>query len=436
MKRLLATGLNAGSDTIVGVVGGKGSYFELEDGRKVLDGSNSAGALGHGHPEIVEAIRKAAEAPAVSEGWFYRERERAAEELIATAFAGEHDWVGAVRFGLGGSEVNDLALSLGQALTGRAAIATRERAYHGLTGLSRDVTVQPHWHGGLSNMHGGVSLAAPCAPVRVISAPTGSMYGARVTGMPQDSAVDMAQRLADVSSVIVDYSQGGVYHDGAYQDQVAAAAQSAGALWIADEVVTGAGRSGRWFAFQGGKSRPDMVTMGKSLAGGGAPIGAVILSRDLVERLDNSSWQAYSTFRGHPVAMACMRAYLRIISRDDVLARVDKLGAMIGQRLVDIARRHPSVARIDGRGFHWTIELHGPHWKNWRADSPTSPIASKVAAHALSRDVVIGTSGEQTSLFLAPSLLMSESELNLLLDVLDESLGLADAAFAESGQAA
>ncbi|MFC0282203.1 aminotransferase class III-fold pyridoxal phosphate-dependent enzyme [Camelimonas abortus] len=427
MKRLLSTGLNAGKDSAVSVTGGKGSWFELADGRRVLDGSNSAGALGHGHPDIVEAVRRAAGEPAVSEGWHYARREQAAEDLINIAFAGEHDWVGAVRFALSGSEVNDLALSLGQALTGRTPVATRERAYHGLTGLSRDVTVQPHWHGGLSHRAGGVAMAPRGAEVRILSGPPGSLYGERVASMPPDDLEAMTRKLAGVSSVIIDYSQGGMYHDGAYQDQVAAAARAAGALWIADEVITGAGRSGRWFAFQGGQSRPDMVTMGKSLAGGGAPIGAVILSKELVERLNDSSWQAYSTFRGHPVAMACVSAYLRVIVRDRVLERVDRLGRVIGQRLVEIARKHPSVARVDGRGFHWTVELHGPHWKDWKADGDAAPVASRVAARALANNVVIGTSGEETSLFLAPSLLMSEDELKLLLDVLDDALAVADA---------
>ncbi|KMO40974.1 aminotransferase [Methylobacterium variabile] len=426
MKRLLMTGLNAGDEAPVAVIGGDGSYFHLDDGRKVLDGSNSGGALGHRHPDIVAAIRRAAEYPACSEGWFWKEREAAAEALIGLAFAGEHDWVGAVRFGLSGSEVNDLALSLAQAVTGRSAIATRERAYHGLTGLARDATVQPHWHGGLSHRDGRVSPCSASAPVRVLSAPLTSAYGERVPLLAQQGEDEMAALLGDVSGVIVDYSQGGIYHDGAYQDQVARAARRAGALWIADEVVTGAGRAGRWFAFQGGESRPDMVTMGKSLAGGGAPIGAVILSRTMVERLDGAAWQAYSTFRGHPLAMACVLATLEVIRRDGLLERVAALEPMMRGNLVAIAEAHPSVARVDGRGLHWTIELHGPHWRDWTAASAGTPVASLVAAAALAEDVVIGTSGEETSLFLAPSLLMSEADLGRLLDTLDRALAVAD----------
>lgn len=435
MKRLLSTGLNAGSETVVEVVGGQGAWFDLSDGRRVLDGSNTAGALGHAHPDMVETLHKVANHPAVSEGWAYRDRELAAEELIDTAFQGETDWVGAVRFGLSGSEINDLALSLAQAMTGRAPIATRERAYHGITGLSRDVTVQPHWHGGLSLMAGGVRPSAPNTEVRILSAPVTSLYGERLADLPPDDDATLAAKLEGTAATIIDYTQGGIYHDGAYQDRIAAAARKAGSLWIADEVVTGAGRQGRWFAFQGGQSRPDMVTMGKALAGGASPIGAVILSKDMVKALDGSSWQAYSTYRGHPVAMAGVRSYLRVVQRDGLIARAAQLGEMIRARMLTIAQAHPSVARIDGRGMHWTVELHGPHWRDWRADTAETPIASRVSAKALEMGVVIGTSGEQTSLFLAPPLIVSDAEIGQILDTLDEALKVADAAMDRASQA-
>jgi 4-aminobutyrate aminotransferase-like enzyme len=432
MSRLLNTSLTTNEGEPVSVVGGEGCWFQLSDGRKVLDGSNSAGALGHRHPDMVETILKSAEFPAISEGWAWKGRSQAAEDLIDIAFEGEHDWVGSVRFGLSGSEINDMALSLGQTLTGRHAIATRERAYHGLTGLSREVTTQPQWHGGLSFGDGRVAVTPPNCPVRVLSAPEGSLYGTRVVQRPAMSQDEMAATLADASSVIVDYTQGGIYHDAQYQDQVAAAAKRSGSLWIADEVVTGAGRSGRWFAFQGGKSRPDMVTMAKALAGGAGPIGAVILSKELTERLKPAAWQNYSTYRGHPIAMAGVSTYLNVIKRDRLLERVAHLEGIIGPRLVEIAQRHPSVARVDGRGLHWTVEFRGPHWQEWTAATTETPIASAVVAAAMAQNVVIGTSGEQTSLFLAPALIISDAEINLLLDVLDHSLTVADEAFERS----
>ncbi|WP_163851807.1 aminotransferase class III-fold pyridoxal phosphate-dependent enzyme [Pseudooceanicola aestuarii] len=426
MTRLLNTSLTTNDAAPVFVVGAEGCWFTLSDGRKVLDGSNSAGALGHRHPDMVETIRKAAEYPAISEGWAWEGRSKAAEDLINLAFDGEQEWVGGVRFGLSGSEINDLALSFSQAVTGRSAIGTRERAYHGLTGLSREVTTQPQWHGGLSRGDGTISPAAPNCEVRTISGPAGSLYGERVVQHAPMSEADMTAVLSDSASLILDYTQGGIYHDATYQDQAAAAARKAGALWIADEVVTGAGRSGRWFAFQGGNSRPDIVTMGKALAGGAAPIGAIILSRDLTDQLDDAAWQNYSTFRGHPVAMAGVSTYLGVLRRDALLDRVAALEPRIAERLVAMAQRHPSVSRVDGRGLHWTIEFHGPHWMGWTAATRETPVASKVVAAAMAQDVSLGTSGEETSLFLAPPLIISDSELDHLLQVLDHALCVAD----------
>ncbi len=430
MSRLLRTGLNAGAEP-PRVVGGEGVYFHLADGRRVLDGSNTGGPLGHAHPAMAAALREAVSLPMVSEGWSWAGRDAAAEALFDIGLTGE-DWAGAVRFCLSGSEANDIALSLAQALTGRQPIATRERAYHGLVGLSRDVTVQPHWHGGLA-APGATRRPFPNAPVRVLPAPEGAAWQSGAAPAP------LAQRLAQApallegtAGMILDYTQGGFYHDAAYQDALAATARAAGSLWIADEVVTGLGRAGRAFAFQAGQSRPDIVTLGKGLGGGSQAVAAIILSKEMVERLRGSAWQNYGTLRGHPIAMAAVSAYLRIMHEEALLARVASLEGLFRQRLVEIAQRHPSVCRVAGQGLHWTIELHGPDWRGWLADTPEAPIASHVASKALSLGAVIGTSGEQTSLFLAPPLIIAEVEAERLLAILDESLALADEVYRQA----
>ncbi|WP_441230557.1 aminotransferase class III-fold pyridoxal phosphate-dependent enzyme [Tardiphaga sp. 215_C5_N2_1] len=434
MSRLLRTGLNAGDSAPLTVVGGEGVYFHLQDGRRLIDGSNTGGGLGHRHPKMVEAIRAAADTPVVNEGWTWIGREKAADDLIGRAFAGEEDWVGGVRFCISGSEANDMALSLCQALSQKTALATRERAYHGLVGLSRSMTVQPHWHGGLAVQAGGSRLPAPMAPVKILPAPDGAIYGAPLSNQPvKDVLADAGTILADTAATIIDYTQGGNYYDGDYQDEVADHAAKANSIWIADEVVTGAGRSGRWFAFQGAKSRPDIVTMGKSLGGGAAAVAAVIVSKKIVEQLKGSSWQNYGTLRGHPISMAAISAYLNVVTEEDILARVRTMEAFFTKRLLEIARRHPSVSRVAGQGLHWTVELHGPDWRSWAADTTENPIASRVAARAMEAGAVIGTSGEQTSLFLAPPLIISEQDAERLLAALDHGLELADQEHARSG---
>jgi 4-aminobutyrate aminotransferase-like enzyme len=124
--------------------------------------------------------------------------------------------------------------------------------------------------------------------------------------------------------------------------------------------------------------------------------------------------------------MAAVSAYLGVVTNEDILPRVRQLEGLFAKRLLEIARRHPSVRRVAGQGLHWTIELHGPDWRAWRADTPEDPVASRVALRALEAGAVIGTSGEQTSLFLAPPLVISADESHQLLDALDHGLLVAD----------
>lgn len=422
--RLLKTSLTSGTAAVPYVTGGEGVWFELAGGRRVIDASNTAAPLGHGHPEIVEAVRAAADAPVVNEGWGWRERDEAADDLVRIAF-GDESWVGAVRFFISASEANDVALALAQAVTGRADLATRERAYHGSVGFARELTIQPQWHGGLAGP--STSRVPPrLARVHAIAAPT----GARVTGQPDPTAgddwVDDAEtKLGQSAAVLLDYSQGGTYHTPAYQDRVTAMCRDAGTLWIADETVTGFGRVGGWFQFQHAESRPDMVSMGKCLAAGGAAAGALVLSTDLLKQIEGSSWQSYSTFRGHPVEVAAIRAHLLVSARDRIFERALGLDASMLARMQEVAAAHPSVSRIDGRGLHWTVELHGPDWRTWRGEE-AEPLASRVAARALDADALIATSGEQTSLFIAPPLIVTEEELDTIFEALHYGLELAD----------
>jgi 4-aminobutyrate aminotransferase-like enzyme len=354
-------------------------------------------------------------------------RESAAEALLETAFAGE-DWVGAVRFFISAGEANDVVLALAQALTGRAVLATRERAYHGGVGFARELTVQPQWHGGVSYRE---RVMAPPRLAEVIELPAPS--GARIAGAEPDREVYLAAleaaapQLGGAAAALIDYSQGGIYHQPYYQDRLAALARDAGTLWIADETVTGFGRMGHWFQFQAGESRPDLVTMGKGLAAGGAPAGAAVLSRDLVERLEDGGWQTYSSYRAHPTQVAATEAHVRVSARDRLWERAAGFDGLMAREMRRLADAHPGVARVDGRGLHWTIELHGPDWREWDGRDP-DPLASRIAARTLEAGVLVATSGEQTSLFVAPPLIVEEDELMAILAAVDHGLELADEA--------
>ena len=427
MKNLVRAGTNPVSAAPAALVGGSGVFLEYADGSRILDASNTGGPLGHAHPAMVEAITTAASFPVVNEGQPWREREAAADELVDIAFAGDDDWVGGVRFGLSGSEVNDIALTLAQAVTGRSPVVARERAYHGLVGLSRDVTVQPQWHGGLSFVDGSVRIPQRGVEVRTIAGPDGTVYSTRGADRIETlTEPALAAALAGSAAVIIDYTQGGRYYDPSYQDRVAAAAREAGTLWIADEVVTGFGRSGSWFAFQGAESRPDLVTLGKPLAGGASPAGAVVLSKDVLEILREAKWQNYSTFRAHPIMIHAVRAHLRVVRDEGLVERAAVLGERLGRMLVELAERHPSVTRVAGKGLHWTVELRGDDWRSWLSNTGERQLTDHVAAEARAHGVAISTSDEATSLFIAPPLIVSDSELEQIVVALDAGLAVAD----------
>ena len=425
--RVISSGLGLGG---IEVVGGSGVWFDLADGRRVIDASNTAAPLGHCHPALISAVTAAAKSPAVNEGWTWADRQRAADDLLEFAFEGEEEWIGAVRFFNSASEANDQALSLAQALTGRSALVTRERAYHGMVGLAREVTVQPQWHGGVSSLHGGWKPAPRLAEVRQLPAPTCGISSpctesGRCTCLPDD----LGPFLGDAAAVIIDYSQGGVYPSPSYQDQVAIAARECGALWIADEVVTGLGRQGRWMTFQRGQERPDIVTLGKGLGGGLAPVAALVLSKQVTEMMRDQSWQSYSTFRGHPISVAALRATVRGIHEQGLVERVASLDATMRSRLTQLASEHPSVERVDGLGLHWTMEFRGGDWRSWHADTDQPTVAGDVVTSALDQGVLIATSAEQASIFIAPPLVISDQELDTVIETLDRALVVADRAW-------
>lgn len=426
-KTLLRTGI---AESAVRVTGGSGARLILDDGREVVDAMTTPAGLGHLHPRIVEAVTAAIRsAPTLDEGWATAEREAAAEALLGTAFAGE-DWAAAVRFGVTGSEINDLALSLCQALTGRKPLVTRDRAYHGLVGLARSVTVQPQWHGGLAFRQGSVQ-APPREDVRILPFPR-SEFGSGVNmsrATVREAFAGANDKLDGAAAVIIDYTQGGCYANPAYQDEVAELAHDAGALWIADEVITGFGKSGGyWFNFQRGEARPDLVTMGKAMGGGTVPAAAVVLSRRVVDMLEDSSWQNYSALRSTDMAAAATRAMIGVVDEEGLVARADELHSRIEKRMRAIAESHPAVTRIDGRGLHWWVDLGTGDWHDWRGAAQETTPADRVAARALEEGALIATSGERDAVLTTFSLVVSDEDVDAALDALDAGLVEADRA--------
>jgi Aminotransferase class-III len=146
-----------------------------------------------------------------------------------------------------------------------------------------------------------------------------------------------------------------------------------------------------------------------------------VISRELFERIEEAGWQSYSSYRAHPIECAAIEAHIRVSARDGLWRRALDLDELLAREMRRLADAHPGIARIDGRGLHWTIEFHGPSWRDWEGHDP-DPLASRIAARVLDAGAMIATSGEQTSLFIAPPLIIQEDELMRVLEALDHGL--------------
>ncbi|HET6448654.1 MAG TPA: aminotransferase class III-fold pyridoxal phosphate-dependent enzyme [Conexibacter sp.] len=405
----------------------RGSRITFEDGRTALDLADSPGLLGHRHPRLVARMRAAVEQPALGESHATREREEAAQELLSFAFA-EEPWAAGVRFCTTASEAIDIALALAQSLSGRSPLVVRECAYHGPVGLAREASTLAPLRGGLAAADGGWTLPPRGAELRTLPAPACAALGEPAGDCHADALAGADALLDGAAAAVMDYGSGAVYPCAAYQDELARRTRAAGALWLQDEAITGLGRTARWFAFQRGAERPDLVALGKGLTGGYAPGGALVLSAELIERLEGTRWMTFSTWRGHTLTVAAISETLRTIHEEQLLARAAQLGERLAARLRELLAAHPCLARVSGEGLVWNLELRGPAdqaFARWDGAVAQPGPAQLLRDAALARGLFLRPIGP-LGLWLFSPMTIEDDDLETALAILDESLSTLD----------
>jgi 4-aminobutyrate aminotransferase-like enzyme len=382
---------------------------------------------------VVAAVQAAARSAYIDAYTGYAERERAAEDLLNLAF-GDEPWAQAVAFFVSASEAGDLGLVLAQHITDRDVIVTRTRKYHGSSGLTRTVSPAALGDGRLVSIDEPASDIYPSDTRRL---PIPSCR--RSAPDPRHDCASVCLRdapdlLRSAAAVVTEASPYGGFPSVGYQDVLAGIARTAGAIWMADETVTGFGRTGRWFAFQAGNSRPQLVQLGKGLTGGAAPGGALILSDDVIDSIGDRHWRTAGTYRGHPVSVAAISAVLRVLDRENLIERSRRLGSVLGRRLSELARRHACVACVEGEGLMWAIALVDSDARAWQAAGATgsggrtNSLAVLAREAALDRGVRVGLDLDG-SLWLVPPLITTEDEIERICDALDSALASADHTF-------
>ncbi|HEY2178707.1 MAG TPA: aminotransferase class III-fold pyridoxal phosphate-dependent enzyme [Caulobacteraceae bacterium] len=404
------------------VVGGEGAWLFLEDGSRLLDMSSQAECsnLGHQHPKVVAAIgEQAKKLLFVTNAWGAAPRaDLAARLLELSGFEG-----GRVFFTLGGADANEHAVKFARQATGKPLILTGERSYHGATymgmALSGDVRTR--------------ALADPAA-LGVRHFPTPDAYrgqaSARDYGLIAAGAVREAIDAApgEVAAVMLEANAGtnGVVAPDSYWPAVRQATADAGVYLIADEVMSGFGRCGEWFAWRrhGEAGRPDIMTLAKGLTGAALPLGAVVLSAEVAGRLEHEILATGLTYCGHPLCCAAGLAALAAYEDEDLIARSRRLGAVMLTELEAMKSRHEVIGDVrGGHGLFAVIELVADRAsKAPLAPWPTQPPALKAFAQAaLAEGVSFATRGNL--ILLAPPLVIAEPDLADALALLDRLIG-------------
>ena len=350
-------------------VGGEGMFLIDADGRRYLDASGGAAvsSLGHGHPDVVAAIKVQAERLAYAHTAFFTNEpaEALAEHLVARAPAGLRH----VYFTSGGSEANETALKLARQYfheTGepkRRNFIARRQSYHGNTLGALSVSGNPKRRAPFEPiLSPNVTHIAPCYAYRHRRPEESEAdYGLRAADELEAAILDLGPETvaAFICETVVGATLGAVPPVAGYLKRIRAICDRYGVLLILDEVMCGMGRTGTLFACEQDGVAPDLLTCAKGLAAGYQPLGAAFVSERIFAAIAAGSgvFQHGFTFIGHATACAAGLAVQTAIERDGLLARVRGEGAGLRADLEARFADHPYVGDIRGRGLFIGIEL-------------------------------------------------------------------------------
>lgn len=338
------------------VIRAQGAEFFLENGKRYIDFESLVfnANLGHGDPRMVEAIQKqAADLATAAPGFVYEAKAALGERLAEITPPGLNKFF----LTLGGAEANENAIKIARLATGRHKIISRYRSYHGatygalsVTGDVRRLPLEP-------GMPGVVRVEDPYC------------YRCPWSQHPEHcgrECVDHIERVIDfegpqrVAAVLVETITGaaGAYLPPPdYLQRLRSLCDQHGILLIADEVLCGFGRTGKWFAVEHYGVIPDIMTMAKGITGGYAPLGAVAVSEKIADYFEKNTLWAGLTCYGHPLSCAAANAAIDIYRQDRLVERAGQLEAVLAERLMALQQKHEVVDGVRYKGLFSAFEF-------------------------------------------------------------------------------
>jgi 4-aminobutyrate aminotransferase len=401
---------------------GRGTRVEDVDGNEFLDfaAGIAVTSTGHCHPEVVKAIQQQAGELIHMSGtdFYYEGLVTLAERLSAVApMPGPHRFY----YGNSGAEAVECALKLARYHTGRQNVIAFFGAFHGRTMGALSLTAsKPQQKRRFAPLVPGVTH------VRYPYAYRGCSGGPQEE---EDFALGCARYIEEklfktmlppeeVAAIFVEPIQGEggyVVAPTIFMQELRRICDRHGILLVADEVQSGAGRTGKWWAIQHTGVEPDMVCMAKGIASG-MPLGICMTRAELMDWKPGSH---ASTFGGNPVAIAAALATMDVLEREGI-ANAAKIGAAMMPRLRGWLKSHPIVGDVRGRGLMIGIEIV----KDQKTREAAPVLRDRIVDLAFERGLLILGCGE-TSIRLAPPLVVQQGEVDVALDILEECIGIA-----------
>jgi 4-aminobutyrate aminotransferase len=410
---------------------GRGVRVEDVDGNEFLDFAAGIAVVstGHCHPDVVAAIQKqAAELIHISGTDFYDVHltDLASRLSSVAPMPGPHRFF----YGNSGAEAIECALKLARYHTGRQQIISFFGAFHGRTMGALSLTgSKPQQKRRFSPLVPGVThIRYPYAYRGCSGGPQEeeafSMGCARFI---EDKLFKTVLPPEEVAAIFIEPIQGEggyVVAPDNFLRELRAICNRHGILLVVDEVQSGAGRTGQWWAIEHSGVEPDIVCMAKGIASG-MPLGICMSRAEIMDWVPGSH---ASTFGGNPVSIAAALATMDIIERE-AMANAGRVGNLMLERLQVWKQTHPLVGDVRGRGLMIGIELV----KDKVTREPATAVRNRVETLAFERGLMVLGCGE-TSLRLCPPLIVNEHEATVALDILEEALIVAEAEHAHAGE--
>jgi taurine--2-oxoglutarate transaminase len=401
----------------------KGVYFWTTDGKRYIDFNSQLMSVnaGHGDRRIIEAIKRQAEKLAYVNPFLAHEPRALLGKKLAELLPGDME---KVFFTLGGADANENAVKLARAVTGRYKVMSRYRSYHGSTGVAMAMTGDPRrWANDLGTS-GVVRVLDPYhGPEREVDSAEKALDYLEETIQlegPHTIAAFFLETVTGTNGVLIP-------PDG-YLQGVRELCDRYGILMVCDEIMSGFGRTGAWFAVDHWKVVPDIITMAKGLTSSYVPLGAVGMRPKVAEHFEKNVFYGGLTYNSHPLACAAALGTIQAYEEDDMIGNARRMGEVMRAHHQELADKHPSVGLTRSIGLFGILELV----RDRRTMEPLAPFngtSDEMKAIAkYFREHGLYTFLRWHSIMTNPPLCITEDELNEGFAIIDKALDIADQA--------